>query len=129
MDYATLKTVHIASVVLSFALFAIRGGNVLSGKAAPGGTVLRMLPHVINTVLLASALAMVFITKQWPFVYPWPTVKLLGLVAYVVFGVLAFRGPKGRQVLFFVLGTVAFLFTASVGLTHHPLGFLKFFLG
>ncbi len=129
MDYATLKTIHIATVVLSFAIFAVRGGNVLSGKAAPGGTAVRVLSHVINTVLLASALWMVFITKQWPFVYPWPTVKLLGLVAYVVFAVLAFRGPRGRQALFFLLGTLAFLFTASVGLTHNPLGFLKFIVG
>lgn len=129
MDYATLKTIHITTVVLSFAVFAIRGGNVLSGKAAPGGTAVRVLSHVINTVLLLSALWMVFITKQWPFVYPWPTVKLLGLVAYVVFAVLAFRGPRGRQALFFLLGTIAFLFTASVGLTHNPLGFLKFLAG
>ncbi|MEJ2514066.1 MAG: SirB2 family protein [Gammaproteobacteria bacterium] len=129
MDYATLKTIHITTVVLSFAVFAIRGGNVLSGKAAPGGTAVRVLSHVINTVLLLSALWMVFITKQWPFVYPWPTVKLLGLVAYVVFAVLAFRGPRGRQALFFLLGTIAFLFTASVGLTHNPLGFLKFLTG
>lgn len=129
MSYESLKMIHVTAVVLSFVLFAVRGGGLLSGKARPGGTVARVTPHVVNTLLLVSALWMVFITKQYPFVAPWPTVKLLGLVAYVVFGVLALRGPRGRQALFFLLGTVAFIFTASVGLTGDPRGFLKFFAG
>jgi uncharacterized membrane protein SirB2 len=127
--YAALKIIHVASVVLSFALFAIRGGNVLSGKAAPGGRAMRILPHVLYTVLLLSALSMVAINKQYPWVNAWTAVKLSGLVVFVIFGTLAFRGSRGRQALFFVLGTVAFIFTASVGLTKDPMGFLKLFAG
>jgi uncharacterized membrane protein SirB2 len=129
VSYAALKIIHVTSVVLSFALFAIRGGNVLSGKAAPAGKVMRILPHVLYTVLLISALGMVAINKQYPWVNAWTAVKLSGLVVFVIFGTLAFRGPRGRQALFFLLGTVAFIFTASVGLTHDPMGILKFFMG
>jgi len=129
VSYAVLKIVHIASVVLSFAIFAVRGGNALSGQSGQESRLGRIVPHVVYTILLVSALGMVFITKQYPFVAAWPTVKLLGLVAFVVFGVFAFRGSQARKATFFVLGLLAFIFTASVALTHDPRGFLKIFFG
>ena len=127
MSYAVLKIVHVASVVLSFAIFAVRGGNALSGQDGQGGKLGRIVPHVVYTILLLSAMGMVFITKQYPFVAAWPTVKFLGLVAFVAFGVFAFRGSQARKATFFGLGLLAFIFTASVALTHHPAGFLKVF--
>ena len=129
MSYAALKIIHIVSVVLSFAIFAVRGGNALSGQAAQGGKLGKIVPHVVYTILLLSAVGMVVINKQYPFVAAWPTVKLLGLVAFVVFGIFAFRGSQARKATFFGLGLLAFIFTASVALTHNPWGFLKLFLG
>lgn len=129
MSYAVLKIVHVASVVLSFAIFAVRGGNALSGQSGQQGKLGRIVPHVVYTILLVSALGMVFITRQYPFVAAWPTVKLLGLVAFVVFGVFAFKGSQARKATFFALGLLAFIFTASVALTHDPRGLLKIFFG
>ena len=129
VSYAVLKIIHVVSVVLSFAIFAVRGGNALSGQSGQEGRLGRIVPHVVYTILLLSAVGMVVINKQYPFAAAWPTVKLLGLLAFVVFGIFAFKGSQARKATFFGLGLLAFIFTASVALTHNPWGFLKILIG
>ena len=52
MDYATLRLVHQAAVMLSISGFIARGLAALAGAAWVRGRVARTLPHVIDTVLL-----------------------------------------------------------------------------
>jgi uncharacterized membrane protein SirB2 len=88
---------------------------------------LRIGPHVIDTVLLASALTLSWLLQQYPFVHPWLTVKVLALVAYIVFGNLALKRARTMRLraFFFLLAVLTFLFMASVALLHYPLGFLS----
>ncbi len=92
--YLELKALHVASVVISVSLFVMRAGLSLAGSPALQRRVLRVAPHVVDTVLLASAVLLTLILHQYPFANSWLTAKLLALVAYVVLGSIAIR--RGR---------------------------------
>jgi uncharacterized membrane protein SirB2 len=129
--YYWLKQVHVYSVMLSFTLFLLRGGWVLSGRALPRQPVLRALPHTVDTVLLGSALWLTTIIQQYPFRDTWLTVKVLLLLAYIVLGSLALRRAPTRatRAVAFAAAVVTFLFLYSVARQHHPLGALSPMLG
>jgi len=86
----------------------------------------RITPHVIDTVLLASAIGLALILEQYPFVHDWLTAKVLGLIAYILLGSIALRyGPnKLIRVVAWVAALAMFGYIVSVALTHTPLGFL-----
>jgi len=54
----------------------------------------RVLPHVVDTVLLASAIALAVTIGQYPLVNGWLTAKAFGLIAYIVLGTIALK--RGR---------------------------------
>jgi uncharacterized membrane protein SirB2 len=129
--YYWLKQVHVYSVMLSFTLFLLRGGWVLSGRSLPRQPVLRALPHTVDTVLLGSALWLTTIIQQYPFRATWLTVKVLLLLGYIVLGSLALRRAPTRatRAVAFVAAVVTFLFLYSVARQRHPLGALLPMLG
>lgn len=131
MLYYWLKQVHVYSVMLSFALFLLRGGWVLSGRSLPRQPVLRALPHTVDTVLLGSALWLTTIIQQYPFRDTWLTVKVLLLLAYIVLGSLALRRAPthATRAVAFVAAVGIFLFLYSVARQRHPLGALLPMLG
>ena len=54
----------------------------------------RILPHAIDTILLASAIGLTILLEQYPFVHAWLTAKVLALVAYIVSGSLALKHAR-----------------------------------
>lgn len=131
MDAATLylivKKMHVYSVIASFTLFLFRGGLMMAGSALLRNRVLRILPHVVDSILLFSALWLTAIVHQYPFVHHWLTVKVLLLVVYIVLGSFALkrgRTKRVRQGCFF-LALAVFLYIVSVARAHHPLGVLQ----
>ena len=51
---------------------------------------------VIDTVLLASAIALAVLTSQYPLAQGWLTAKVVGLVVYILCGMMALR--RGRSI-------------------------------
>jgi len=126
MLYVTLKAVHIACAIVSIAGFALRGVLMLADSPLLATRFARVAPHVVDTVLLASALWLAALIGQYPFVEGWLTAKVLALIAYIVLGAVALkraRGEAGRAGAFaLALGAAAYI--VSVALTRDPLGFL-----
>jgi uncharacterized membrane protein SirB2 len=124
--YLTLRHVHIACAILSIALFAARGLWMITGSPPPQSRVQRLLPHAIDTVFLASALALTTIVHQYPFVNGWLTMKVALLTVYVVLGSLALRPgrPQAARITAFVAALLVVSFLVSVALTHDPRGIL-----
>lgn len=126
MSYLALKHVHMTAVVLSLALFALRGAWLVLDSPRLGARWVRVAPHLVDTVLLLSALALCATLGQWPFAVPWLTVKVLLLVAYVGLGMLALRPgrPKRVRVAALLLALATFLAMVSVARAHDPWGAL-----
>jgi uncharacterized membrane protein SirB2 len=124
--YLALKHLHLTTVVLSFTLFALRGVWMLIDSPWLQRRWVRIIPHGIDTVLLASAIGLALILEQYPFVHGWLTAKVLGLIAYIILGSIALRyGPtKPIRAAAWVAALAVFGYIVSVALTHTPVGFL-----
>ena len=96
--YLFVKYVHVACVVLSLAGFAARGALMLRASPLLQARFVRVAPHVVDTLLLASALWLAWMMHQAPFVHGWLTAKVLGLLAYIVLGSIALRRGRTRAV-------------------------------
>jgi|SRR3990172_5209995 len=126
MLYLGLKAAHIACAILSIAGFALRGILMLADSPLLATRFARVAPHVVDTLLLASALWLAALIGQYPFVEGWLTAKVLALIAYIVLGTLALKRGRTKTVRItaFALALAAVLYIVSVALTRDPLGFL-----
>lgn len=124
--YFEIKQLHMLCVALSGAGFALQGVWMMRRSPLLDHCVTRRLPHVIDTVLLASAIALAAMSGQYPFVAPWVTAKVLGLLVYIPLGAIALRrGPTLRiRVLAFIGALATFAWIVSVALTRNPAGYL-----
>lgn len=116
MSHAAVLIAHVGLVTLSVSLFLLRFAWALGGSGAPRHRALSILPHVIDTALLASGVWLVLLTRQFPFVSAWLSLKLLAVVAYVVLGSLALRRGRTRQARA-VAGALALLVVAWIVVT------------
>ncbi len=124
--YVQIKWVHVAAVILSGALFFIRGGAQILGAGWTMAAPLRYLSYTVDTVLLTAALMLATILHQMPFVNGWLTAKVLLLVVYIVLGSYALkRAPTRRaRALCWIAALAVYVFIASIARAHHPLGIL-----
>lgn len=126
MDYLTLKLVHQTAVALSITGFFIRGAASLAGASWVRSRAARTLPHLVDSVLLLSALMLAWTLRLTPDRAPWLLAKLLGLVVYVALGVVALRPGRPLAVRAAAwtgaLAVVAWI--VSVAMTKSPWGFV-----
>jgi len=98
MSYTLIKMIHVSSVIISFLFFFVRG--IWLNKDSPNlrRRWVKILPHVVDTVLLASAIALAVTIQQSPLGDPWLTAKVAGLLVYIGLGMVAMRFGKTRKV-------------------------------
>jgi uncharacterized membrane protein SirB2 len=122
--YLLLRHAHIGCAILTIALLVLRGGLMLADSPWQRHVVLRYLPHVIDTVLLITALMLTTVIHEYPFSTGWITMKVVLLVAYIVLGSIALKRGRTKRIrvaaLVAALLTIGFL--VSVARAHHPLG-------
>ncbi|MDH5766455.1 MAG: SirB2 family protein, partial [Gammaproteobacteria bacterium] len=77
----------------------------------------------IDTVLLVSALVMVYMSAQYPFVESWLTVKVFALIAYIVLGTIALKRGKTRRtrIIAWIMSLLVFVYIILVAITRSPL--------
>ena len=122
--YLQILWTHIGCVIASGSLFFTRGCMMLAGIPAANHVALRRISVLVDSLLLAAAIALTMIIHQYPFVQAWLTVKVVLLVVYIVLGVFALRRGRTRTVrmVCFAAAMLVFLFIVSVARAHNPLG-------
>lgn len=124
--YHGIKHLHMLLALLSILGFILRGCWMMSGSARLQHRAVRVVPHVVDTLLLLSAIALSVIIAQYPFAAGWVTAKVFGLIAYVVLGVIALRQGRSRgvRIAAFFCAVLVFVWIASVAFSKNPAGFL-----
>ena len=123
MDYLFFKLTHVTCAVLSYAGFFVRGVWMIRGSAMLARRWVKIVPHVNDTVLLASAVAMAALSRQYPFVQGWLTAKVLALVLYIVLGMLALRSGRTltRRIAAWVAAQIVFAYIVWVAVARDAL--------
>jgi uncharacterized membrane protein SirB2 len=126
MDYGALKAIHQAAVAISFAGFLARGIGMLGSAAWIRRRAAKTLPHIVDTVLIVSALWLAWILRLTPANAPWITAKIAGLVLYIALGMVALRFGRTRFVrgAAWVAALLTFGYIVSVAIAKDPRGAL-----
>jgi uncharacterized membrane protein SirB2 len=126
MSYLLLKHLHVTCVVISITGFFLRGVWMLRDSPMLDRLWVRVVPHVNDTLLLAAATGLSIVQQQYPFVHGWVTAKVLGLLAYIGFGMFALRRGRSKRLRtgFWLASLASFAYIVSVALTRDPRGFL-----
>lgn len=122
--FETLKTVHIACAFLSFTGFALRGYWMLTNNPWLKTRLTRILPHTVDTVLLVSAFAMLYLWQLSPITVPWLIAKILALLVYIALGMIALRFGKTKtvQACAYISALLTVCYILSVAFTKSPWG-------
>lgn len=123
MDFATLKAVHLLCVAATYVLFVLRGVWMMRESPNLRKRWVLIAPHVIDTLLIASAVAMAMLIRQYPGSSDWLTAKLIALLVYIALGTIALkRGRTRRQrIAAWFAAQAVFFYIVAVAVTHNPL--------
>jgi uncharacterized membrane protein SirB2 len=126
MDYAEWKLLHQSAVALSITGFVARGLGSFAQADWVRQRLARTAPHVVDTLLLLSALVMAWTLRLTPGNAPWLTAKIAGLLLYIGLGMLALRPgrPLALRIAAWVAALAVFGWIVSVAITKQPLGLL-----
>ncbi len=116
---AFLKHLHIGSVAASYGLFLLRGIWVVRDSAMMRQRWVHVVPHGVDTVLLASAIALAWRLGISPLAAPWLMAKIGALVVYIGLGFMAIRFARTRSthLITWVLAQGVFFYIVGVAVT------------
>lgn len=123
MDYLLIKQVHVACVALSYAGFFVRGIGMMRDAAWLRRGWVRVAPHVVDTLLLASAIALAVMLKQYPLAHAWLTAKVVALALYIGLGMLALKPGRARpqRITAWIAAQLVFIYIVAVAVTRNAL--------
>jgi len=114
--YAILETTHVLLAVSTISGFVIRGLWMILDSPLLAARAVRTAPHVVDTLFLATGIAMLFESSMNPLTQPWLLAKFAGLVAYIVLGTIALRRGRSKRsrITAFAAAIVVFAWIAGV---------------
>lgn len=95
-DYLTLKIIHASAAALSISGFVLRYVWMISGSNLLRSRPARVLPHIVDTVLLASAVMLAAQAGLAPWSVGWLGFKVIALLVYIVLGTIALKRGRSR---------------------------------
>jgi uncharacterized membrane protein SirB2 len=121
-----LKLIHVSCAALSISGFFYRGMLKFYAPQRLQRKWLKITPHVVDTLLLVSAIMLMVQESLYPTTQPWILTKIILLVFYIGLGLMTLRFAKTRRValLSFVLAVLCFGYIVAVALTRQPWPFV-----
>jgi len=89
--YPLIKQIHIATAVLSLVGFAIRGWWMIKESVFLNHRLVKIFPHINDSLLLISAVYLSAVSGLYPFMQSWLGIKVLLLVGYIIAGTIALK--------------------------------------
>ena len=122
LDYLDWKMLHLAMVVASVVGFLLRFGLRFAAPQVLRSRLVRTVPHIVDTLLLASAIVMVLIA--WPGVPGWIRAKIAGLLVYIVAGSYALKRAHtpAAIAIAFLVAIAAVVYIVTTAYAKSPLG-------
>ncbi|GAA3551413.1 SirB2 family protein [Zobellella aerophila] len=127
MSYLAVKHAHMLFVMLSLTLFMLRAWLAVPSPARSQHKVLKIVPHINDTLLIGCGIWLAIQIHQVPFGNsPWLTAKVIGLLLYIVVGTIAIKRGKTRAqrlaAALTAIGLFAYIYGAAI--SKSPLSWL-----
>jgi len=126
--YLILKYFHTAFAILTITGFLLRGYWMITASDLRLNRATRVAPHVIDTLFLATGIALIYVLNLAPMQHNWLLAKFAGLIAYVSLGMVAMRFGRTPAIrtLAFVAAVAAFAYIAGVALSKSPASWIAY---
>ncbi|MCF6194470.1 MAG: SirB2 family protein [Kangiellaceae bacterium] len=95
--YLLVKDIHITTAILSLFGFSIRAWWMFSSDDLLHSKIVKIAPHINDTVLLSAAIYLSVMSEMYPFAEGWLGAKVLLLIGYIVAGTVALKKGKTRE--------------------------------
>lgn len=118
LSYSAFKHSHMLFIAISILLFQYRFLLKSLKKNIP--KILKIIPHINDTLLLLSAIVLVYLGGFNPLNQPWLLAKIIALILYIIFGTLAMKSSGGKSLVGYVLATLSFVFMAMTAINKTP---------
>ena len=127
MTYLILKNLHLATHAITLALFVLRGVWMMADSPRLQARWVRIVPHINDTLLLASGIGLAVLTQQYPLVHDWLTAKFFALILYISLGTLALKRGKtrGQRIAAWIAALLVYGYMVAVAITHNPVPFMR----
>lgn len=117
-----IKWLHVGCAVLSGSGFFARGILMLRESSWLQARVVKIAPHLVDTLLLVSA---IILASQWGWAalqMPWLLAKVIALLIYIALGMLALRAGHRKSVRVFawVAALLVFAYIVAVAVSKNP---------
>jgi uncharacterized membrane protein SirB2 len=129
-SYLIFKTVHMTCALLSISGFILRGYWMIHESPLLQLKPVKILPHIVDTFLLVSAIAMLFILGFGLLYQGWLLHKVGLLIVYIVLGMIALgnKYSRSKRIAAFVGAVVVFFYIVGIAMTKTALSWLVFVL-
>ena len=117
MHYLLIKNAHITLAIISISFFLVRAWWSYRSSPLLQQRWVKSLPHINDTLLLICAIYLMVIIQQYPFMHSWLTAKVLALLAYIGFGIVAIK--QGKLLTAFA-AALCFGYMVMVARAHSP---------
>ncbi|MEP4891628.1 MAG: SirB2 family protein [Aliiglaciecola sp.] len=84
--YMMAKHLHLTAVALSIILFILRFVWLQRNSTLLHKKWVKIVPHIVDTILLVSAITLCFIVPFNPIQHPWLWQKIILVIAYIGLG-------------------------------------------
>lgn len=127
--FSMLKLTHMSCALLSIGGFTLRGYWMLTDNSLLNLRTAKIFPHIIDTLLLGSAIGMLLVWEISPLELNWLTAKILGLLVYIILGMVALRfgRTKKEKAIAWLLALLSAGYIVSVAYSKNPLGLFSLF--
>ena len=125
--YPLLKYTHIVTATLTFMGFLLRGFWMLRGSPLLDRRVVRILPHIVDTLFLATGIALIASLRLPVLNQPWLLAKFAALFGYIIFGSIALRRGRtpGIRASAFALAIVTYAYIVGTAINETALSWLS----
>jgi len=122
-----IKLIHVVAVSLSGLLFFIRGIWMIRDSHNLNKPWVKITPHIIDTLLLISAIMLSLSIQQYPFTHSWLSAKVIALLVYIGLGMTAFRfaHSKNTKIIAWLAALLVFAYIILVARHHNALPFIQ----
>ncbi len=121
MNYFAIKHLHMTAAGLSILFFVIRAYWSVTGSALLQKRTVKIVPHIIDTVLLACGVALSIMLGAAG-MQPWVLTKIILLIAYIGVGTIAIKRGKTARTrgIAAVIAIAIFAYIVGVAINHSP---------
>jgi uncharacterized membrane protein SirB2 len=121
--YMMFKHLHLTALGLSVVMLTLQFIGHTFDMKFKDAKWLKIVPHIVYTILLGSAIGLCIVLNQYPFVDAWVTSKLIGLVLYVLMATLIVKWARNNamRVVGYIGALTWLLITMQVAFSKTPI--------